>query len=172
MLENWIFMAAFLGFSLIGLFHGCVLLIAPGRYIPSYTWGQSSLRLSRKPSFEIGKRIGGLLLSVMIIAIFARPAILWMLHPVPSEVSWGESPLPKGMPRWDLLAVTIVAVVFGFLLLTRSEKSVELMFSADKSRLQDKITLRLWTLYVQTTAILIMTWSLLPAADFIRSLRP
>jgi hypothetical protein len=102
---------------------------------------------------------------------FMRPAISWMLHPVSSKLSSGESPLSPGMARWDLLGLTIFVLVCGFLLLTRPEKSVELMFAADKSKLQDKTTLRLWVFYVQASGILFMTWSLLPAADFIRSLR-
>lgn len=170
MLENWIFMIGFLMASLSGLFHGCILLFAPGRYLPLYNWGESSLTLARKPPFEFKKRFGGLVLSGVIVAIFMRPVILWMLHPKPGEPSSGESPLPHGVPRWDLLGVAIFAVFCGFLLLMRPEKSVELMFMADKSKLQDKVTRRLWTLYVETSALLFLLWSLLPAAEFIKSL--
>jgi hypothetical protein len=135
------------------------------------SWGESSIRLVRKPPFEFGKRLLGLVLSAAIIGIFMRPAILWVLHPVASEISGGRSPLPQGMARWDLLGLTIFVLVCGFLLLTRPEKSVEILFSADKTKLQDKTTLRLWTLYVQGSAIFLMVWSLLPATDFIRSIR-
>ncbi|HWF39218.1 MAG TPA: hypothetical protein VG322_11900 [Candidatus Acidoferrales bacterium] len=135
MLENWIFMTGFLGFSLMGLFHGCVLLFAPDRYIPSHNWGRSNLRLARKPPFEFGKRFGGLILSAAIVGIFMRPAILWMMHPVASEISGGESPLPRGVARWDLLGITTIALLCGFLLLTRPEQSVGLLFAADKTKL-------------------------------------
>jgi hypothetical protein len=75
------------------------------------------------------------------------------------------------MARWDMLAFALFRVVSGYLLLTRAEKSVELMFTADRSKLGDKTTLRLWTFEVQTVAILFLLWSLLPMVDFIRSLR-
>jgi hypothetical protein len=171
MLENWIFATGVLIASLVFLFHGCILLFAPGKYLPVYGWGVSGLRLARKPTFEFGKRFVGLVLSGAIVFFFMRPAILWMVHPKPGEVSWGESPLPHGVARWDLLGVAIVFLLCGAFLLSRPEKSVELMFAADKSKLQDKVTLRLWTLYVQTTALFLMVWSLLPAADFIKSFR-
>lgn len=170
MLENWIFMTGFLMASLIFLFHGCILLFAPSRYLPLYNWGENSLTLARKPPFELRKRFGGLVLSGAIVGIFMRPVILWMLHPESGELSWGESPLPHGVARWDLLGLAVFAVVCGFLLFMRPEKSVELMFTSDKSKLQDKVTRRLWTLYVQVSAILFLLWSLLPAADFIKSL--
>ena len=170
MLENWVFMVGFLMASLIGLFHGCILLFAPSRYLPRYNWGESSLTLVRKPPFEFGKRFGGLVLSGAILAIFMRPVFLWMLHPKPGEISSGHSLLPHGVARWDLLGLAIFAVVCGFLLLMRPEKSVELMFTADKNKLQDKVTLHLWTLYVQTSALFFLLWSLLPAAAFIKSL--
>jgi hypothetical protein len=171
MLQSWIFMIGFLMACLLLLFHGCILLVAPSRYIPVYNWGEGSLTLARKPPFEFGKRFGGLVLIGAIVAIFMRPVILWMLHPKPGKLSSGESPLPYGVARWDLLGVATFAVVCGFLLLMRPEKSVELMFTADKSKLEDKVTLRLWTLYVQTSALFFLLWSLLPAADFINSLQ-
>jgi hypothetical protein len=171
MLENWIFMTGFLGFSLIFLFHGCILLIAPDRYIPSYTWGQPNLVLVRKRPFELGKRFLGLFFSGLAVWVFARPAIIWMLHPTKREISWGPSPLPQGMARWDMLGLALFALVCGYFLFTRPEKSVELMFTADRTKLNDKTTLRLWTLETQVFAFLFMVWSLLPMADFVRSLR-
>lgn len=156
--------------SLLGLFHGCILLFAPGRYLPLHSWGESSLTLARKPPFELGKRFGGLALSGAIIAIFMRPVILWMLHPDSGGLSRGESLLPRGVVRWDLLGVAVFAVVSGGILFMRSEKSVELMFAGDKSKLQDKVTRHLWKLYVQTSALLFLLWSLLPATEFIKSL--
>lgn len=169
MLEDWIFMVGFLMASLIFLFHGCILLFAPNRYLPLYTWCENTLTLVRKPPFEIGKRFGGLILSGAIVAIFIRPVILWMLHPESGGLSWGKSPLPHGTARWDLLGVAVFAVISGVLLLLMPEKTVEAMFMADKSKLQDKITRRLWTFYVQTCALLFLFWSVLPAADFIKS---
>lgn len=160
-------MTAFLMGSLIFLFHGCILLFTPSRYLPLYSWGESSLALARKPPFEFGKRFGGLVLSGAVVAIFMRPVILWMLHPEPHKLS----PLPHGVARWDLLGVMVFAVVCGLLLLMRPEKSVQMMFTADKSKLQDKVTRRLWTVYVQTIAVVFLLWSLLPAAEFIKSLR-
>ena len=75
------------------------------------------------------------------------------------------------MARWDMLGLTIFAIVCGYALLTRPERTVKLMFAADKNMLKDRVTLRLWTLYVQLSAVSFMVWSLLPAADFIKSLR-
>ena len=170
MLQNWVFMSAFLGFSLIGLFHDCILLFAPNRYLPSFSWGGTGLKLARKAPIQLGKRLAGLFLSAALIGIFMRPAILWMLHPIPSEISLGESPLSNGAPRWDLLVFTTVMLVMALILLRYPERSVEIMFAADKDKLKDKTTLRLWILYVQASAILIIIWLLLPAAEFIQSL--
>jgi len=55
--------------------------------------------------------------------------------------------------------------------MTRPDKSVELLFAADKSKLEDKTTLRLWTIYVQVGALFFLVWSLLPISQFIRSLQ-
>ena len=164
-------MTAFLIGSLLGLFHGCILMFSPGRCVPVARYGESSLRLVQKAPFEFGKRLSGLALSVIIAAVFVRPAVLWMLHPKPDEFSSGTSPLPVGMARWGLLGVAIVAVIVGYMNLTRSEKLVELMFAADKATLEDKGTLRLWTVYLQLFGLVAMLWALLPAADFIKSLR-
>lgn len=170
MLENWVFMTGLLIACLVALFHGCVLLFAPARYLPSYHWGEGSLRLARKPPFQLGKRLGGLILSTIIAVIFMRPAVLWMLHSKLSQISWGESPLRHGTARWDQLVFAIFGFVCSYFLFTRPARSVELMFSADKSKLEDKVTLSLWTLYVQLSALFFMVWSLLPAAAFIKSI--
>src|SRR5579862_4086552 len=171
MLENWVFVTGFLGFSLIFLFHGCILLFAPDRYPAGYTWGQPSLILVRKRPFEFGKRFLGLCFSGMSLLVFARPAIIWTLHPTKSETTSGASPLPQSAARWDMLGLGVFALVCGYFLFTRPEKSVELMFTADRTKQEDKTTLRLWTLETQVFAFLLMVWSLLPMADFIRSLR-
>jgi hypothetical protein len=169
MLDSWLFGIALLLGSLLVLFHGCILLFCPNRYIPSRTWGQGSLKLVRKPPLQIGKRFGGLCVSVAIIWFFTLPAISWILHPKPDGRSSGES-LPRMMVRWDLLGVAIFAIVCGYLLLMRTEKSVESLFAADRDKLQDKTTFRLWTIYVQVAAFLFVVWSLLPLSDFIKSL--
>jgi hypothetical protein len=170
MLENWVFMTGFLGFSLISLFHGCILLIAPDRYPAGYTWGQPGLILVRKRRFEFGKRLVGLCLSGISL-VLAWSAISWMLHPKKSEITWGTSPLPQTMARWDMLGFGVFALFCGSFLFTRPEKSVELIFTGDRTKLENNATLRLWTLETQVFAFLLMVWSLLPLADFIGSFR-
>jgi len=168
---NWVFMTGLLLASLLFIFHGCVLLFAPDRYLPIYGWGSGEFRLVRKPPIQLGKRFLGLCLSVAIIWIFTVPAVSWMLHPRPSTITYGESPLPRGVARWDLLILSAFVVTCSYFLLTRAERSVALMFAADKSRLQDKTTLRLWTIYVQLAALFFLVWSLLPLSQFVVSLR-
>jgi hypothetical protein len=163
-------MTAFLLVSLLALFHGLVLIFAPARYITSSRLGESTLRLVKKPPFEFGKLFLGLVVSGLIVGVFVRPVVSWMLHPTARVISGGKSPLPEGTARWDLLGIAVFAVVAGYILLSRAEKSVELLFTADKQKLEDKHTLRLWTIYVQLFGIFCVGWSLLPAADFFRSL--
>ncbi len=136
-----------------------------------YSWGQAELKLVRKPPLGLRKRVIGLCLSVAILWVFTLPAISWMLHPKVDKISWGESPLPRGMPRWDLLALSVFVVTCSCFLMTRPDKSVELLFAADKSKLEDKTTLRHWTIYVQVGALFFLVWSLLPISQFIRSLQ-
>jgi hypothetical protein len=171
MIENWVSMTAFPGFCLIALFHAGILLIAPGRYIPTYNWNRQNLTLVRKTTVEFGKRLAGLLLSAMIVWIFIRPVVKWMLHPVGRKTTSGESPLPPGIARWDMLGSALFCIGCSYFLLTRPERSLELMFTAERSRLQDKTKLRLWTLEVQMAAVLMLICSLLPTVDFVRSLR-
>ncbi len=171
MLEHWLLMAAILGFCLYVLFYSCMLLIAPNRCPPTYKWGQPSLRLVRKPPLELGKRFTGLCGSVVIVVIFLRPLITRMFHPAIGEVSWGKSPFAPEMPRWDALGFGLFGTAAGYYLLMHPKRSVELMFSADTSRLKDKTTVRIWTFAVQTAAFGIMLASLVMLAGFIRSLR-
>ena len=171
MLENWVFMTGLLLASLLFAFHGCVLLFAPDRYLPMYSWRPGELRLVPKPPIYLGKRFAGLCLALAVICIFTVPAISWMLHPRPGTITSGESPLPRGVARWDLLILSAFVITSGYFLFTRPENSVELLFSADKSKLQDKTTLRLWTIYVQSAALFFLVWSLLPLSNFILSLR-
>ncbi len=144
MLESWVFMVALLLVSTLFLFHGLVLLIAPHKYLPQYEWGNpSKLELRRKPPLYMGRRFAGLCIAVLVAKMFVRPAIHWILHPAPATVSWGESLLPRGMVRWDLLALGILAIGIGYYLVRRPETSVRLMFTADEGKLSDKSTRRL-----------------------------
>src|SRR5258706_12379589 len=81
MLEEKIFGSALVLASLLFIFHGGVLLIAPGRYFPLGTWGESTLRLVRKPPFEFWKRLAGLCLSVAIFWIFTLPGFFLCCTP-------------------------------------------------------------------------------------------
>jgi hypothetical protein len=149
MLENRIFGAALFLASLLFLFHGCVLAFAPNRYLPLGSWGEPTIKLVRKPPREIGKRVFGLCLSLAILFIFTLPGLLMTLHPEGGSISFGNSPLPHGMARWDMLGLGLFAVVCGYLLLLKPERSVEMLFSTDKSKLEDKATRMLWKIYVQ-----------------------
>ena len=171
MLENKIFGFALLLISLLFIFHGLVLLFAPSRYLPIYTWGQSTIRLVRKPPFEFWKRLGGLLLAGAIFFVFTLPAVSMVLHTEAGGISWGDSPLPRSSVRWDMLGVGLLGGICGCVLLVWPKGSVETLFSADRSKLQDETTRRLWTLYVQLGGASILMWSLLPMSHFIRSLR-
>ncbi len=169
MLEDWVFMIAVLDICLVGLFWGCMLLSAPNRCPPNYRWGQPSIELVRKPPLELGKRFMGLCLSLIIAWIFARPVVGWMLHPMHRGLVYGKS--PSGMARWDELGLGLFTLAGAYYLMLRPERSVELMFWADTSRLKDKTTLRLWKFEVRMLASGIMLMSLLLLANFIRSLR-
>ncbi len=172
MLENWVFMVGLLLVSFLFAFHGIVLLIAPDKYLPTYEWGRpAKIELLRKRPLDLRKRFAGLCLAAVIVWVFMLPTITWMLHPKPGTISGGESPLPRGMARWDLLAVGIFAVVSGCYLMVRPEGSIRLMFSANLKKLEEKSTLKLWTIYIQVAALFFLLWSLLPLNKFIKSLR-
>jgi hypothetical protein len=171
MLEERIFGSAlFLG-SLLFIFHGSILLIAPGRYLPMAAWGESTLKLVRKPPFEFWKRFAGLCLSVAVFIIFTLPGLSMILDPKPGNLSFGDSPLPPGSKRWDMLGIALIALASGYALLFSPERSVVAMFSADERKLEDKTTKRLWILYVQVAGWLFLVWCLLPLGEFIKSLR-
>jgi hypothetical protein len=171
MLEERIFGSAlFLG-SLLFIFHGGVLLITPGRYLPLGGRGESTLRLVRKPPFEFWKRFFGLCLSVAVLLIFTLPGISIILNPGQGALSFGASPLPPGSKRWDMLGIALIALASGYALLFWPERSVIAMFSSDERKLEDKTTKRLWILYVQVAGWLFLVWCLLPLGEFIKSLR-
>jgi hypothetical protein len=171
MLENRIFGSAlFLGSSLF-IFHGCVLLFAPDRYLPTGTWGGPTIRLVRKPPFEFWKRFAGLCLSVAVFMIFTLPSFSIILRPKSGNLSFGESPLPPDSKRWDMLGIALIGLASGYALLFWPERSVVAMFSSDESKLEDKTTKRLWILYVQVAGCLFLVWCLLPLDEFIKSLR-
>ncbi len=171
MLEERIFGSALVLASLLFIFHGGVLLIAPGRYLPLGTWGESTLRLVRKPPFEFWKRLAGLCLSVAIFVIFTLPGFFMMLYPKASSLPSPDSQLPQAGVRWDMLALGLFTLICGYALLLRPERSVEMMFSSDKSKLEDETTRKLWKLYVQYSASFFFLWSLLPLGEFIKSFR-
>lgn len=171
MLEDRLFGAALCLGSLLFIFHGCVLLFAPDRYLPLGSWGEPTIKLVREPPREIGKRVFGLCLSLAILFIFLLPGLLMLLHPEGKGVSFGNSPLPRGMARWDMLGLGLFALLCGYLLLLKPERSVEMLFSTDKSKLEDMTTRRLWKTYVQLGGCCCLVWSLLPFSAFIGSLR-
>ena len=170
MLETSVFMTAILVFLMFALFYGCMLLILPNRCPPRVRFGQPSLQLVRKPSLELRQRFFGLILSAVLVFIFVRPVIRWILHPVGGKLSFGKSPFPAGTARWDQLVFCLVSTTGGYYLLTHAEKSVELMFSADPSRLKDKSTRLLWTFAVRAVGFAIILFSLLFLTEFIRSI--
>lgn len=171
MLEGWVFVTAVLVICLAGLFWGCMLLVAPNRCPPSYRWGQPSIELVRKPPFELRKRLMGLCVTVAMAWIFARPVVGWILHPVSHKLTYGESPLPSGVARWEQLGFGLSTLAGAYYLMMHPERPVELMFWADTSRLKDKTTLRLWKFEVRMLATGIILMSMLLLANFIKSLR-
>jgi hypothetical protein len=171
MLEDKIFWWAMLLISFLFVFHGCVLLFVPDRYIPMYTWGESSLRLVRKPPFQFWKRVGGFCLSAGVLLFFTLPAIFQILGAKMGVVPKDDSTIAPGTMRWDMLGLSLLVMLGGYALLIRAERSVEMMFSADRSKLQDKLTRTLWTLYVQLAALSLLVWSLLPMSTFLKSFR-
>src|ERR1700722_3339167 len=170
MLETLFFMTAVVVFLMFALFWGCMLLVAPNRCPPPVRPGQPSLRLVPSPPLELRQRFLGLILSAMVGFIFLRPVIRWISHPAASKLSFGKSPFRAGTARWDQLGFGLVGAAGGYHLLTHPEKSVELMFSADPSRLKDKSTRLLWTFAVRTVGFAIILFSLLFLTEFIRSI--
>jgi hypothetical protein len=169
MLETSVFMTAILVFLMFALFYGCMLLIAPNRCPAPVRLGQPSLQLVRKPPLELRQRFFGLILSAVLVFIFMRPVIRWMLHPVGGKLSFGKSPFPAGTARWDQLVFGLVGATGGYYLLIHAEKSVELMFSSDPGRLNDKSTRLLWTFAVRAVGFAIILFSLLLLTEFVRS---
>jgi len=70
-----------------------------------------------------------------------------------------------------MFGLGLFSLVCGYLLLLRPVRSVEMLFTSDKSKLDDEITRRLWKLYVQMGGFCFLVWSLLPLSEFIKSLR-
>jgi hypothetical protein len=171
MFETRIFGVVLCLISAISMFHGCVLLFAPNKYLPLGAWGESSIVLIRKPSLELGKRLIGLCIIIAMAWMFTRPGISLIVNPGRGSISGGDPSLPHLGPRWDLSGIGIFALICGGLLFLGSKQSVEQMFAADSTRLRDRATLRLWNLYVQLVGLFCLLWSLLPLSEFIRSLR-
>jgi hypothetical protein len=155
--------------SLLFLFHGLVLLLAPDKYVPTSAWGQTTIKLVRKRPIQFGKRFAGFCLTVAILCIFTVPAILWIFRLLSSRIVAAPSS-PRGT-RWDLLAVGIGAVLVGYFMFTWPKKWVEALFALDKEKLQDVATRRIWTLYIQVAGLYFVVFSLLTFNDFVRSLR-
>jgi hypothetical protein len=133
MLPDLLFPTGMLLISLLGLFHGLVLLLAPDKYVPTSTWGQTSIKLVRKRPFQFGKRFAGFCLTAMILWIFTVPAISWILRLLFTCGVEGSSSL-RGT-RWDLLAVGIGAVLVGYFMFAWPRKWVEALFALDKEKL-------------------------------------
>lgn len=171
MSESWTFMAALFLVSLLFGFHGLALLIVPDKYPPMVRWGQpAKIELLQNRPLGLGKRLAGPCLAAFIGWFFTRPAVSWMLHPKLFPVSLGSSPLPPGMPRWDLLLLGLFLVGCGLFLVARPGRLARALFSADRSCLQDKPTLILWTIYGQLFGVACVLMSALIFGDFVSSL--
>lgn len=70
MLPELLFPAEMLLMSLLFLFHGLVLLLAPDKYLPTSAWGQTTIKLVRKGPIHFGKRFAGFCLTVAILSVF------------------------------------------------------------------------------------------------------
>jgi hypothetical protein len=171
MLETRIFGAGLFLASLVFIFHGCILLFAPKRYLPMGSWGASTIILVRKPPLDLGKRFVGLCIIVAMLLIFTMPGLLMVLSPSTTSVSWGDSALPHSSVRWDMLAFGVAALLGGYLFWLRPQESVKLLFSSDRTKLEDQTTRRLWTIQTRMLGCYCLLMSLLLFSGFIRSLR-
>ena len=169
MLPELLFPTALLLGSLLGLFHGLVLLLAPDKYVPTASWDRTTLRLVRKRPNQVGKRFAGLCLTVAILWIFTVPAISWIFHLPSATAASGFS--SQSRKRWDLLAFGIGAILVGYFMFTWPKQGVEALFTLDKKKLQDVATRRIWTLYVQVFGLCFAVFALMLFSDFVRSLR-
>ena len=157
--------------SWLFIFHGCVLLFAPNRYLPLGAWGESTIVLVRKPPYYFGRRLIGLCLSVAVFCIFTIGGLHLMLQSQAAEISSGTSPLPPGSVRWDMLGFGLFAVVSGGLMLYKPRRSVEVMFTSEPEKLKDPTTRKLWELHVRLAGAFCWAFSLLAMNDFFKSLR-
>jgi hypothetical protein len=169
MLPDLLFPTALLLTSLLFLFHGLVLLMAPDKYVPTSVWGQTTIKLARKQPIQFGKRFAGFCLTVAILWMFTVPVISWILRLFSARGV--ATPSSLSGTRWDLLAVGIGAVLVGYFMFAWPKKWVEALFALDKERLQDVATRRLWTLYIQVAGLNFAVFSLLTFSEFARSLR-
>ena len=169
MLPGLLFPTGLLLASLLFLFHGLVLFLAPDKYVPTSAWGQTTIKLVRKRPIQFGKRFAGFCLTVAILWILTVPAVSWILRLL-STRGFATSSSLHGT-RWDLLALGIGAVLAGYFMFAWPKKWVEGLFALDKEKLQDVATRRIWTLYIQVAGLYFAVFSLLTFSDFVRSLR-
>jgi hypothetical protein len=169
MLSELLFPTGLLLASLLFVFHGLVLLIAPDKYVPTSAWGQTTVKLARKPPIQFGKRFAGFCLTVAILWLFTVPAISSILRALSTPGAARSVPLEG--TRWALLAVGIGAVSAGYFMIVWPKRWVEALFAMDKNKLQDVATQRIWTVYIQVAGLYLTVFSLLTFTDFVRTLR-
>jgi hypothetical protein len=158
MLPDLLFPTALLLTSLLFLFHGLVLLMAPEKCVPTSVWGQPTIKPARKQPIQFGKRFAGFCLTVAILWMFTVPVISWILRLFSA----------RGVATPSSLRGTVLV---GYFMFARPKKWVEALFALDKERLQDVATRRLWTLYIQVAGLNFAAFSLLTFSQFVRSLR-
>jgi hypothetical protein len=150
------------------IFHGCVPLFAPNKYLPLGSMNGTSIVLVRKPPFYFWRRLVGLVLSVVIFLIFTMGGLYTMVRPETHKVSFGKS--SRGS-KWFFLAFGLFLVAAGYLMLFRPHRSVEMLFTQEPGKLQDPDTRWLWQIYVRMAGVFCCVFSLLLLSEFVKNLR-
>src|SRR5713101_1880086 len=109
---------------------------------------------------------GSALVLVSLLFIFHGGILLFAPERYLPLGTWSESTIRLvRKPPFDfwkrlvgLCLSVAVALVCGYLLILRPERSVEMLFSSDKSKLEDKTTQKLWKLYVQAFGSSCLVW--------------
>ena len=175
MVDTWMFIVFDLLFSLLLLFPGLVMLLAPKK---SFTLASDrfpleyppKVELHRKPPSYASTRVLGLLLTLVALFLMSF-AVRWMFPSTTVEPSSSESQVPFVVVRWDLLMLTVVLFVAAACLLWRPHWLVDrIVFIVPEDPIKPS-TIWLWTLWVRLAGMLALLGCFIPLRDFLRSLQ-